>query len=98
MKYDIAVLRLASNDLFEIHEYLTNLGENPLKKFKDSFDKFIEQVSGMPYMFSEYERDPKYRRAALAFEYLVFYRVDKQKNTVKIYRVLHGRRNIENLI
>ena len=98
MKYSIAVLTFAQNDLREIHEYLSNFGENPPKKFRESFEKFIEQVSNMPYMFSEYGRNPNYRRAVIIFEYLIFYRVDEENNIVKIYRVLHGRRNIKDII
>jgi len=41
---------LAQNDLREIHEYLFISGENPPKKFKESFKKFVEQVSDMPYL------------------------------------------------
>jgi toxin ParE1/3/4 len=98
MKYNIAVLLLASNDLQEIYEYLNNFDEKPPKLFRESFDKFIENVSNMPYMFPEYERNLKYRKATLAYEYLVFYRVDEKNNIVKLYRILHGKRNIENLL
>ena len=98
MKCKIAVLSLAHNDLREIHEYLSKFGEKPPKKFREGFEKFVEQVSNMPYMFSEYERDSNYRKAIIVFEYLIFYRVGEHKKEVKIYRVLHGKRNAEALI
>ena len=98
MKYKIAVLSLAQNDLREIHEYLSEFGENPPKKFRESFEKFIEQVSNMPYMFSEYKYNSDYRKAVIIFEYLVFYRVYEHKNEVKIFRVLHGKREAEVLV
>ena len=95
MKYKIAVLSLAQNDLREIHGYLSEFGEKPPKKFREGFEKFVEQVSNMPYMFCAYERDSNYRKAMIIFEYLIFYRVDEHKNEVKIYRVLHGKRKVE---
>jgi len=98
MKYKIAVLSVAQNDLREIHRYLSEFGENPPKKFRESFEKFVEQVSNMPYMFGEYKYNSNYRRTVIIFEYLIFYRVDEQKNEVKIYRVLHGKREADTLI
>jgi plasmid stabilization system protein ParE len=98
MKYNIAVLLLANDDLREIYESLYDFGEKPQKTFRESFDKFIENVSDMPYMFPEYGRNPKYRKAMLAYEYLAFYRIDKKNNMVKLYRILHGKRNIESLL
>ncbi|MCL1918869.1 MAG: type II toxin-antitoxin system RelE/ParE family toxin [Peptococcaceae bacterium] len=95
MKYKITVLRLAQNDLHEIHKYLSEFGENPPKKFRNSFERFIEQISNMPYMFSEYEHNPNYRKSVLVFGYLVFYRINEHGHRVKIYRILHGKRNID---
>lgn len=94
----ITVLKLAQYDLQGIHKYLSDYGENPPKKFRISFEKFSSQVAAMPYMFSTYEYNPLYRRAVIAFDYLVFYQVDENKGLVKIYRVLHGKRNMEPLL
>ena len=52
----------------------------------------------MPNMFSQYEYNPNYRKAVIAFDYLVFYQVETDSGRVKIYRVLHGKRNINSLI
>ena len=98
MKYKVSVLRLAQNDLQEIHEYLSNFGENPPKKFRADFERFIEQISNLPYSYGAYEYNPSYHKSVIIYEYLVFYCVDEQRNEVKIFRVLHGKRNIEALI
>ena len=95
MEYNITISHSINNDLQAIYESLYDFGENPLKKFNESVDKFVEKVSEMPYLFSAYEWNPKYRRASLAYGYLIFYRVNKEDNTVKLYRVLHGKSNIE---
>ena len=94
----ISILRLARNDLREIREYLSGFGESPPGKFRESFEKICVQVSDMPYMFGEYEYNPLYRKAVVVYDYLIFYQVDEIKGIIKIYRVLHGKRNIMPLL
>ena len=98
MKYNIDILHPVNNDIHEIYEYLFDLGDNSSKKFRESFEKFIEQVSNMPYMFSKYEHNPNYRKTAIEFGYLVFYSINEKKKEVTICRVLHSKRNIKDLI
>jgi plasmid stabilization system protein ParE len=92
------ISKLARNDLKEIHEHLAAFGENPPIKFRASFEEFCVQVATRPYMFSRYERNQNYRKSVIAFDYLVFYQVEKNSGEVKIYRVLHGKRNVEFLL
>ena len=94
----IVFLTTARNDLKEIHAYLSNFGETPLKKFRESLEKFCGQVSEMPYMFNQYEYNSAYRKAIVAYDYLIFYQLDESGRRVKIYRVLHGKRDVARLI
>ena len=94
----ITILKLARNDLREIHEYLSEFGENPNKKFRASFEKFCCQIVDTPQMFNKYEHNPNFRMAAIIFEYLIFYQVDEKNKKVKIYRVLHGKQNIKSML
>jgi len=91
----VVILRLAKNDLKEIREYLSEFGEKPPKKFRESFEKFCNQVTDNPHMYSQYKHDASYRKAVIAYGYLIFYQVDENSNIVKIYRILHGKRNTE---
>jgi len=59
------VLKLARDDLKEIRDYLSEFGVNPVRKFRESFEKFCVQVESMPYMFSQYEHNLKYRSAVI---------------------------------
>ena len=90
----LSVLSLAKSDLKEIHFRLSEYGEAPTKKFRESFEKFCAQVLDMPFMFGQCEYSPSYHRAVILYEYLVFYRVDESKGNVMVCRVLHGKRNI----
>jgi len=94
----LSVLSLAKSDLREIHLHLSEYGEAPTKKFREGFEKFCAQVVDMPYMFGQCENSPSYRRAVIIYDYLVFYKVDESKGKVMVYRVLHGKRNIEPLL
>jgi len=49
-------------------------------------------------MYGQYKYNPVYRKAVILYDYLIFYQADEDNNTVKIYRVLHGKRNTENFI
>ena len=94
----LSVLSLAKSDLKEIHLRLSEYGETPAKKFRESFEKFCVQVIDMPYMFGQCEYSPSCRRAVVIYDYLVFYKVEESNNVVKVYRVLHGKCNIEPLL
>ena len=93
----ISILKLARNDLKEIRDYLSGFGENPPRKFREDFERFCSQVVEMPNMYSVHELDSNYRKAVIIYDYLVFYKVENDK-AIKIYRVLHGRRNAEMLL
>ena len=95
MKYKIDILISANIDFFEICENLATYGKNSTILFTDSFSKFLASVLDMPLMFPQYARKPKYRKAQLVYEYMVFYKVDKKSKTVKVSRILHGKQNID---
>ena len=89
----LSILKLAANDLREIHGYLSDVGISPADKLRKDFEVFCAQVATMPFMHAVYSQNPAYRRAVLLYGYLVFYQVDEEESVVKIYRVLHGKRN-----
>lgn len=92
------ILKLARDDLKEIHDYLSEFGATPQRKFRKSFENFCTYVESMPFIYSQYEQNPKYRRAVIEYDYLVFYQVEERSNRVRIFRVLHGKRDITHLL
>ena len=87
----LIVLKSAVTDIKEINKYLCEFGQQPARKFRQSVEKFREQVVNTPYMYPEYAPLPEYRRAILEYGYLLFYKVDEEIDRIKIYRVLHGK-------
>jgi len=71
------ILKLARDDLKEIRDRLVEFGNNPPRKFKDSFTVFCANITSMPYMYPQYDQNQKYRRAVIEYDYLVFYQVEK---------------------
>jgi len=90
------ILKLARDDLKEIHYRLIEYGNIPPKKFKDSFKSFCDNVTTMPDMYPKYDQNPKFRKAIIEYDYLVFYQIEEveDKERARIFRVLHGKRDI----
>ncbi|MCL2353786.1 MAG: type II toxin-antitoxin system RelE/ParE family toxin [Defluviitaleaceae bacterium] len=94
----ISISSAAKAELRDIKRYLSKFGDSPPEKFMDNFEKFCSKVVDMPYMFSEYSYDPSYRKAPLVFDYVIFYKVYSEKNTIHIYRILHSRRDLSSIL
>ena len=94
----VFILKTAKEDLREIYMRLLEFGKSITLQFRQSFEKFCVLVTQTPLMYEQYTHDLKYRKAVIAFDYLIFYQVDVEKEVVMIYRALHGKRNIERLI
>jgi plasmid stabilization system protein ParE len=90
------ILSLARDDLKDIRDRLVEFGSSPPKKFRESFTMFCTNVTKMPQMYPQYDQNPKYRRAVIVYDYLVFYQAEKVsgRERAMIYRVLHGKRDI----
>ncbi|MDR2167134.1 MAG: type II toxin-antitoxin system RelE/ParE family toxin [Clostridiales bacterium] len=94
----INVLKLARNDLKEIYEYLSEFGDTPSEKFRRSFEKFCGTVRLLPEIFGEYRSNPDYRYHSIEFGYIVFYKINKDTNSIDVYRTLHSKRYIEMIL
>jgi len=92
MKYRISYLPLADSDLLEIAEALSKYPGKAKRLFKE-IERKTKSLEDLPYLWPGYPHRPEYRRMVLE-DHLLFYTVDENENTVKIYRVLYDRRNI----
>ncbi|MCL1786700.1 MAG: type II toxin-antitoxin system RelE/ParE family toxin [Defluviitaleaceae bacterium] len=94
----LVILSLVRDDLKAIRLYLSEYGESPPKRFREGFQAFCAQIMDMPFSFSPYEHAPSYFKGVIAYDYLVFYKVDIEKGRVMIYRVLHSKRDARPLL
>ena len=97
MAYNVKLLGIAETDIDNICEYLSQFYPSTPGKFLDALDVNFENISHNPYMYPTYKYNKEYRRI-VTDDYLVFYKIDEEKNLVKVYRILHGKQNINTIL
>jgi addiction module RelE/StbE family toxin len=95
--YSVDLLRRAEADLDEICEYLSQFYPGTVGRFLTALEQALDNAAHNPMMYQAYEWDASYRRIVVQ-DYLVFYKVDESAKQVKVYRVLHGKRNIPDIL
>lgn len=91
-----------SNDAFDDISYIfdNNKFYNTSLKFSKKFYKTINSIIIFPYggvTFRSKKLNNIYRKTS-AGKYNIFYIIDENNKEVLIFRVLHHRRNIDNLL
>ena len=94
MSYRVEFLPIASSDLEEIDEYLSQFYDSTPDRFFQSFHKKLALLKDSPRIYSEWEDDSSLRRFVVG-NYLAFYRISDESNTVTIIRVIDGRGKID---
>jgi addiction module RelE/StbE family toxin len=93
MAYDVKLLKRAAKDIDEICRYLSQFYPDTPGRFLDELERTLDGLTQNPYLSTEYEKNKSYRRMIVQ-DYLMFYKISKPGKTVRIYRVLHGKRDI----
>ena len=101
MKYKIIFSENARDDLIGIVRYISNalLEPNIAKKLSYRILKCINSLDEFPnrHKLCEYKEWKERELRILPVEnYLVFYLVDEINRTVKIYRIIYGKRDLDN--
>ena len=103
MKYKIIFSLSARKDILCIFRYISEellepgIAENLVKRIL----KEIKSLNEFPLRYRLYSTRKsrlKDLRALPVENYIVFYIVDEVGQTVKVYRVIYGKRNISNLL
>jgi len=98
MSYSIKPSRFAKEDRKNITTFLEQYSKTAPVGFRNELRKYIEILGENPYIFSEYQSNPKYRRVVIFGSYVLFYTVDEPLKTVCLYRILHGAQDIDNIL
>lgn len=101
MKYKIIFSQNAKDDLIGIARYISDilLEPNTAEKLSQKILKSIKSLDELPmrYKLCDYEEWKDRGLRVLPVEnYLVFYIPDNINHIVKIYRIIYGKRHIEN--
>jgi plasmid stabilization system protein ParE len=95
--HTLRYLRLALDDLAEIQEFNRRFSENYQRETIAALRACCGNLAENPFGAPRYEHDARYRKAIVG-DYLIFYQVDEKKHLVSICRILHGARNIVNIL
>lgn len=95
MKYKITYMPFALDNLQEIEEYITYNFYSPAvgKRLIHKIRTRISALRDNPHMYRAYEDEPYKSRGIRYFpvdNYIVYYRVDDQAQTVYILKISHG--------
>ena len=92
-EYEVIILSTAKSDMSDmIDTLIEDYPDAALRKYDKIMDA-AKRLRDTPYMYEEYAYRKPYRRIVVE-DYQVFYIVEEEQKTVKIYRVLYERRNI----
>lgn len=102
-KYSLKISLKSAQDLNNIFEYIAFNLSNPIaavnhiNDFQTAFDRICELPYSCPKIDNEYVKDKSLRKT-IVNNYIVFYRVNDNKQDIEIIRVLYGMRNFEKIL
>jgi plasmid stabilization system protein ParE len=85
---------LALQDIADIKAYLSGFYQGTWSRFSQKLEDSIFALSSTPYIYEAYRTNYDYRRLIVG-NYLVFYKVFESEKSVRIYRILHGAKDIQ---
>jgi toxin ParE1/3/4 len=98
-RYALRYLPVAADDLVSIFDWIADDSPSVASDFVDKLDQRIGQLETYPFL-GRIPRDDKLKssgyRVLVIESYLVFYIV--RGKAVEIHRVLHGSRNLDDII
>ena len=98
-KYTLRYLPIAVDDLISIFDWIANDSPSNAAAFIKKLDQHILSLKNHPFL-GRIPRDEKLKnfgyRVLIIESYLVFYMV--RGKIVEIHRVIHGSRNLEDII
>ncbi len=98
-KYTLRYLPVAVDDLVSIFDWITNDSPDNVTAFVEKLDQCIGNLKTHPFL-GHVPRDEKLKiagyRTLVIESYLVFYII--RGRTVEIHRVVHGSRNLDDII
>jgi plasmid stabilization system protein ParE len=76
----------AKEDIRTIRKRLKPFGNIPIKKFTKSLSQFYETVSSFSEGYPVFEPVHILRFAVLVYDYIAFYKVEKESKKVKLFQ------------
>ena len=96
--YRLEYLPSAQADILQIDAYLYEHSPAAADKFAESIERLTDTLLQHPFMFPVYEDNPYFRHMVLPYKYRLFYHLDEETGVIKIYRILHGMRDVSGIM
>lgn len=96
--YRLEYLPSAETDILDIDAYLYEHSPVAADKFAENLDRVAETLLLYPLISPIYEADSYFRHMTLPYKYRLFYHVDEEQEVIKVYRVLHGMRDVKAIL
>ena len=93
MGYEIKYMDSSLADMAVIKEYLSGFYESAWIKTAEEIEHHVGFLQEIPYGFPLYPGSETYRKLA-AGDYIVLYRIIKEKHIVEVHAIWHGKMNI----
>ena len=93
--YSLKYLEDVKEDIQSIKSYYGEIDLKLANKIVGEMKAHISTLQNEPYIYAKYSKAPEYRRMVINTNYLVFYKVDEEKQLVEIYGIFHSARNVE---
>ena len=97
MPYKVRYLQLALEDLQEIRDFNKQFSQKYQKNLLTRVKAACSFLATTPEIYPIYEFNSEYRRIVID-DYQVFYKLDKKNKRADVYRILHGARNIKQML
>ena len=97
MKLRIKYLPRAAENRAQIKVYLSQFYPGTAKRFFALLKKKTSMIKEFPYSCPVYEHNTNYRVLIIG-DYLMFYVVKESDNVIEVHRILHGSRDLTNLL
>lgn len=96
--YRIEYLPSAIVDIEEIEKSLEQFSASAADKFSQAVEEQTANLIEFPIMYPISEYDDDLRSMGLPYKYILFYHVNESAKLIQVYRVLHGMRDIPNIL
>ena len=96
-KYTLRYLDTLDSEIVAIEEYMERQFASPSLVLTPIFDQIERHLPTSPYMYPAYQDDLRYRKMVVE-KYLVLYMVNEESQAVEIHHILHGMRNIKQIL
>ena len=96
--YDVAFLPSFEKDLIDAENYLFEYSPNAADNLVNALHEQVIALRNHPLMYPIYDRNKRYRIMPLPYRYISFYMVDQNERCIKLYRLLRGMRDIDQIL